>query len=200
MKVFKFPVGLALALSMFATSVIPQNVQAHVVEDYKMELTSSEHRVMEAFDRFHYALAVEWDQKDPAFKAAAQGELEKALIDLMKAGVSASEIQKAMEKSILQGKAQGDYKRLVAAISSQDMTTEEATEMAMDFMDKNYHEGTSFAGQGHSHGKWKVIVAIIIVVVIIHTLRDRGDDDRRHHEEEEENNCHWSDRCYDNWD
>lgn len=201
MKIFKFPVGLALALSMFATSVIPQNVQAHVVENYKMELTSSEQKVTDAFDRFHYAMAVEWDQQDPAFKAAAQSELEKALVELMKAGVTASEIQKAMEKSILQGKVQGDYKRLVAAISSQDMTTEQATEMAMDFMDKNYHEGTSFAGQGGSHGKWKVIVAIIIVVVIIHTLRDRGHEDgRRHHDEEEENNCHWTDRCYNNWD
>ncbi|WP_408097541.1 hypothetical protein ACJVC5_01140 [Peredibacter sp. HCB2-198] len=199
MRIFKLPVGLMLALSVFATTVIPQGVQASVLEDYKMQFTSNEAQVNEAFDRFHFAMAVEWDQKDPVFKEEAQKGLEKALLDLMKAGVTATEIQKAMEKSILQGKAQADYKRLVEALRSQEMTEEQATQMAMEFMDKNYHEGTSFAGGGHHHGKWKVIVAIIIVVVIITCLRDRDHDhDDDNHEEP---NCHYGygrngDHCY----
>lgn len=185
MRIFKFPVGLMLALSVFSTTVVPQNVQASIVEDYKMNLTSSETQVTEAFDRFHYAMAVEWDQTDPAFKEQAQKDLEKALLALQAAGVTAEEIQSAMAKSILQGKAQADYKRLVAAIQSQDLTEAQATELATEFMDKNYHEGTSFAGGGHHHGKWKIIVAIIIVVVIIHTLnRDNDDDDNDVGEEE----------------
>ena len=192
MKIFKFPVGLMMALSLFSTAVIPQGVQAHVEEEYKMQFTSHEQQVVEAFDRFHFALAVEWDQKDPAFKEEAQLKLEKSLLNLMKAGVTATEIQRAMEKSILQGKAQADYKRLVEAIKSQDMTDAQATEMAMEFMNKNYHEGTSFAGGGHVHGKWKVIVAIIIVVVLIHCLRDRdSDDDDTPMQEEEQPNCHY---------
>ena len=193
MRIFKFPVGLMMALSIFSTTVVPHNVQASVVENYKMNLTSSEKQVSEVFDRFHYAMAVEWDQKDPAFKEQAQKDLEKALLALQAAGVSAAEIQSAMAKSILQGKAQADYKRLVAAIQSQDLTEAQATELATEFMDKNYHEGTSFAGGGHRHGKWKIIVAIIIVVVIIHAIeRDHDDDDdvvtQTPPEEEEE--CH----------
>lgn len=198
MRIFKFHVGLMLALSIFATTVIPQHVQASVMEDYKMNLTSSEKQVTEAFDRFHYAMAVEWDQKDPAFKEQAQKDLEKALLALQAAGVSAAEIQSAMAKSILQGKAQADYKRLVEAIRTQNMSEAQATELVADFMDKNYLEGTSFAGEGHRHGRWKVIVAVIIVVVIIYSL-NHSDNDDNDHEEECKKHCDWNDDWNDDY-
>ncbi|WPU64564.1 hypothetical protein [Peredibacter starrii] len=189
MNIFKLPVGLMLALSFFSTAVIPQGVQASVLEDYKMQFTSHEQQVAEAFDRFHFAMAVEWDQRDVAFKEEAQKKLEKTLLDLMKAGVTAQEIQRAMEKSILQGKAQADYKRLVEALKTQDVTEEQATQLAMEFMDKNYHEGTSFAGEGPHHGKWKVIAAIIIVVVIICCVKGLSRDHDDDKEEVDHHDC-----------
>lgn len=183
MKIFKFHIGFFLAVSMLVTSVIPQGVQASVMSDYEMKASSSEQKVDEVFDRFHYSMAVEWDQKDEAFKAQAEKDLANALEALKASGVSMETIQKHMERSLLTGKFQQEYRRFLNALKEQNVSPDEATAMTTDFMEKNYAEGTHFNGGGGSHGRWKVIAAIIIVVVITHLIiRDRDDNDNHEHD------------------
>lgn len=181
MKIFKFHVGFFLAVSMLLTSVIPQGAQASVMTDYKEAAVSSDQQIDEVFDRFHYTMAVEWDQKDEAFKAQAESDLAQALEALKASGVSTMAIQKHMEKNLLTGKFQKEYQRFLNALKEQNVSPDEATAMTTDFMEKNYAEGTNFNGGGTSSSRWKVVAAIIIVVVITHLIiRDRDDDDHEH--------------------
>ena len=84
--------GVALALSMMTSSIIPQNVQAHSTTNYKMEVKSADKQIESAFNKFRYAMTVEWDQQDVTFKNNVQRDLEDALIELVKSGVSDKEI------------------------------------------------------------------------------------------------------------
>src|SRR5690606_17443986 len=128
MKMMKLPVGMLMAVTMLGTSVIPQGVQASVMTNYEMSTVSSQSKINEVFDRFHYTMSVEWDQKDEAFKAQAEADLFKAIQALKASGVSSSEIQRQMEKQLLNGKGQTEYRRFVDALKAQNVSPDEAAE------------------------------------------------------------------------
>ncbi len=171
MKFLRFNLGLLLALSIFITSVIPQNVQASVLTDVRIE---------EIFDRFHYAINVEWDQQDEAFKEQAAQDLKSALQALQASGVSIEEIQQYMENNLLDAKTRLEYQRLISALKTQNVSQKEATLMAMKFMEKNYSKGLNFNGEGaiRGGGKLSIVVVVLLVVVVTHLLfRKKGHDD-----------------------
>lgn len=171
MKFLRFNLGLLLALSIFVSSVIPQNVQASVLTDVRID---------EVFDRFHYAMNVEWDQQDEAFKEQAAQDLKSALQALQASGVSIQEIQQYLETNHLDAQTRLEYQRLISALETQNVSQKEATLMAMKLMEKSYPEGVSFNGEGviRGGGKLSLVVVVLAVVVVTHLLfSKKGHDD-----------------------
>lgn len=174
MNFLRINLGLLLAVSVFITTVVPQNVQASVLTDVSIN---------EVFDRFHYAMNVEWDQKDESFKEQAAQDLKSSLLALEASGITLEEIQKYMEENILDAKTKIEYKRLLAALESQNASQDEATLAVMNFMEKNHSHGLSFYGEGviRGGGKLSIVVAVLVVVVVTHLLfrkksHDHDDD------------------------
>lgn len=169
MTFFRFPLGLTLALSLFMSTVVPSNVQAVTTQDYKMTPAQVSSSVEEVFQRFQYAMAVEWDQKDEVFKQQAERDLVKGLLILIETGVSLEEIQSYMQRTLLSEQTQKHYQRLVDAMRGQNLSAEEITAKTMDFITKNNYQGLSFNGEGGGgggHGTWTLIVVVVIVVVV----------------------------------
>jgi len=86
MKTWKLNLSLLLAITFFANTAIPQNVQASEWKAYKMTVVKAEGKLAKVFDKFRYDMTVEWDQEDPYFREHAEKQLETALLDLKKAG------------------------------------------------------------------------------------------------------------------
>lgn len=182
MKFFKSQTGFFLALSLLMSTVVPQGVHASIMESYDMAAASSEAKVEETFDRFHYTMAVEWDQRDENFKVQAENDLADALMALQASGVSMSVIQKRMETSLLNGKNQQEYRRFLAALKAQNVSPEEASALTSKFMEKNYAEGTNFNGGG-THSRRRIITAIIIIAVVTYIIiRNNRDDGNDNHD------------------
>lgn len=181
MKLFKSQTGFFLAVSLLLSTVVPQGVQASVMRNYDVTATSSESKIDETFDRFHYTMAVEWDQRDENFRIQAENDLADALLALQASGITMSSIQKRMEKSLLKGKNQKEYRRFLQALKSQNVSPEEASKLTSKFMEKNYAEGTHFNGEG-SHNRGKIIAAIIIIAVVTYIIirNNRGGDNDHH--------------------
>ncbi len=182
MKFFKSQTGFFLALSLLMSTVVPQGVHASIMESYDMTLASSEAKVEETFDRFHYTMAVEWDQRDENFRVQAENDLADALMALQASGVPMSAIQKRMETSLLSGKNQQEYRRFLTALKAQNVSPEEASALTTKFMEKNYAEGTNFNGGG-TYSRGKIIAAIIIIAVVTYIIiRNNRDDGHDHHD------------------
>lgn len=197
MKIFKFHVGLMLALAILLSSIVPQNVQAATTADYKMEVTSAERTVDSAFDKFHYALAVEWDQQDQAFRKRAEKNLVKELLALEASGTSMEEIQKTMEKLLMNSKTRADYERFVSALKAQNLSDEEISAKTAAFMDQVYKEGANFNGEGGGHrvGRWSVVVVVVLVVIVTHLIIKSS----RHGHDDDHDHCH-SNHCDHDYD
>ncbi len=186
MKMMKLPVGMLMAVSMLGTSVIPQGVQANVMTDYETSTVSSQSKINEVFDRFHYTMSVEWDQKDEAFKAQAEADLFQAIQDLKASGISTSEIQNQMERQLLNGKGQAEYRRFVEALKAQNVSPDEAAELTTKFMEKNYAEGANFNGGG-GRSPWKFVAAVLVIAVVTYVIIRHHDDDDDHDHDENQN-------------
>lgn len=191
MKIFKSLSSFMMVLSLFITSVVPSNVQAFTTEEYKMEKSEANDVLKDIFDRFHYALTVEWDQKDPEFKELAENEFKEAL---KVSGFTTEQIQAYLVQRILAGKAGQEYARLLEAMKNADLNENEASEIVRDFMKINYAEGTSFNGDRViHHGHWKFVVTVLIVVVVTALIiggskgKDHDDDDHDDHD----HGCHY---------
>lgn len=186
MKMMKLPVGMLMAVTMLGTSVIPQGVQANVMTDYEMTTVSSQSKINEVFDRFHYTMSVEWDQKDEAFKAQAESDLLQAIQALKDSGVSVSEIQNQMERQLLNGKGQAEYRRFVEALKAQNVSADKAAELTTKFMEKNYAEGANFNGGG-GRSPWRFVAAVLVIAVVTYVIirHHDDDDDSDEHEHEE---------------
>lgn len=186
MTFFRFPLGLTLALSLFMSTVVPSNVQAVTTREYKMTSAQVSSSIEEVFQKFQYAMAVEWDQRDEAFKQNAEKDLVKGLLALIETGVTLEQIQSYMQKTLLSEQAQQHYQRLVDAMRGQNLSQEEITAKTMEFVTKNNFQGLSFNGEGGGgggHGKWTLIVVVVIVVVVTQ-LCLRGSSDHHDHDDD----------------
>ena len=128
---------------------------------------STEKRIGNAFNKFRYDMTVEWNQQDAYFKEYAQTEFENSLLALRAEGVTVEDIQTYMEKSILDAKTKNDYRRLVASMKKQDISEDEASVVAMNFMEKNYSQSASFSsGSSANYKKIAIIVGVVIIGVV----------------------------------
>ena len=196
MSFLKLHFGLMLALSIFMSTVVPSNVQAVTVNEYKMTAKQATASVDEVFQKFQYAMSVEWDQKDESFKQQAEKDLINSLLALVESGISLDEIQAHMQKTILSAEARVEYQRLVDAMEGQNLSKEEITTKTLEFMKKAQAQGLSFNGEGGSggHSKWTLIVVVIIVVVVTQLcLNGRGNDHHDDHDHDYDHNHNYAD-------
>lgn len=193
MTILKFHLGLMLALSLFLSSVVPSNVYAATTKNYKMTPAQVSASVEEVFQKFQYAIAVEWDQKDETFKDNAERELVKGLLALIESGVTLEEIQSYMQKTLLSEHAQKHYQRLIDAMKTQNLSTEEITAKTMQFMNQMQAQGVNFNGEGVMHGsRWGIIVVVIVVVVVTHLVLKGGKDHHDHdHDYDHDHDHDW---------
>lgn len=171
MKFLRMNICLTLALSLFATSVVPSNVQARSTQDYKMAERAASSKLADAFNKFRYQMTVEWDQRDPYFRDHAQKELENSLMNLKAEGITVDHMQAYMQSNILDSKSRVEYERLLSALKKQDLSEEDASLAAMKFMEKSYARGASFNGGGSaSYKKVMIIVGVVIVGVVTYLV------------------------------
>lgn len=168
MSFLRPPFALFLSFAIFLTTVVPTNVHA------------GSGSLDDIFDRFHYSMSVEWDQKDLAFKALAEKELSEALDA---SGVSTKELIEYTSTKILSGSQGAEFKRLMNAMKEQGLAPDSAAAIAAQFMKGTYAQGTHFMGEGGPHGnKWTVIIVAVVVVLVAHWLiKKGGKHDHDHH-------------------
>lgn len=184
----KLSLNLMLSGCLFLNTLLPANVQAATVTETKATVTS-ESRVADVFDRFRYEMTVEWDQRDPNFKEAAQKELEVALMGLQAEGVTNEAIVAYMEKSILDENSKKEYRDLLVTMEKQNLDDETAAAVAMNFMSKKYQQGLGFSSGGsRSYRKLLVIVGVLIVGVVTYMVI-------KHHKKKKKNDDGCKDEC-----
>ena len=143
MKNVKRNVSMLLVGSIFMTTTVPQGLQARSLKPFDAEFkqTSASQGIEDAFNKFRYDMTVEWDQRDPYFRDHAEQELSRALESLKAEGESETDILKYVQSNLLDKKVSADYDRLLGALKTQNLSPEQASRVAMDYMEKNYKEG-----------------------------------------------------------
>ena len=149
--------SLALSFAFLLAAIVPQGAVAS---------TLSEKTIDEVFDRLQYSLNVEWDQKDESMLNIIKNEFET---NLKASGLTTLELEDFMMNKLLSGEAKVEYSRMMSAVKNQNLTEEQATQLAMSFILKNYKDGAHFYGKGGpmggGHHKW-ILCAVIVVVIV----------------------------------
>lgn len=178
----KSGMALLLGLSFFSQTTLAGNINYQPTEKYQKSENRIDNQklIKNVFDKLAYDLTVEWDQKDPYFKKQVQQDFNDNLMNLIKDGVSPSEIQVYMENALLDSKTKNEYKELMSSIKAQGMSPEAGAKAAVAFMDATYESGATFnsslGGGGNSY-IFVVIIVAAIIYVLIHHDDDDGDDE-----------------------
>lgn len=163
MKILKM-ISLMLTLAFIIGAVAP--VYASSVDE-----------VQNAFNKYNYAMNVEWDQESPAFIDRAEMELKQSLEK-----VDADTLMNYMVNSISDFSAREEFVSLVTAMKAQNLSQKEAALVAAEWAEKASASGVSFMGQGGGF-QCKLVCKVIIVgvvVVVVHQLLKKDE----HHKEE----------------
>lgn len=171
-----------LAVVLFVTTLVPNTSFA---------ASANESRIADIFNDFRYQMTVEWDQKDPAFKNAAQADLKASLMALKAEGVTDEEILAQVEKSILDEGARKDFRAALNVLKTQSLTEAQSMAFATTFMEKRYAQGASFAGSATNTKKLAIVVGIVLLAVatyfvIDHFTKKKKNDEPAPTDEEEE--------------
>lgn len=127
-----------------------------------------------ALEKYTYAMNVEWDQQDGAFKAAAETELSASLSE-----ADVNELQTYVAASFKDTKTRMQFLRLVAAIKAQNLSVDQATIVAQDWA-QNHSLGVSYDRELHLQcGQWCRVAEVTIIVVAIQVII--RDHERHHH-------------------
>jgi hypothetical protein len=148
---------------------------------------NSDHSAMiaSAFDGFRYAMTVEVRADDAEGKTRALRRFEAELADLEKKGVKPSQFMDYFKNSILDRETRADFERLMASVDADSMTADEASAVAMQFMNSRYQQGANYSGGGKGRGHaglWiaGVLAAGVVTFLVIrhiHHQRDMNQDD-----------------------
>lgn len=143
MKLVSLLVAFCFSLNVFASS--------GVVSELEKEL-----------DTYHYALSVEWDQKDEAFYDAKTAEFFEALKILIKDnGLSQTQLMTVMEKKI-SNKNLLESMKLKMSLLKTGSSAEDLARMIKESTKDMYSHGASWNGQ--------VIVPAAIGILVAATI------------------------------
>jgi len=119
--------------------------------------------IAKAFDQFRYSMTVSTDASNASFQDQATESFKASMEELQSNGVSAAEIMAYMRGNILDSATRADFDTLLNSMSA-NISSEDAGNLAMQFMANRYQQGASYSGGGTAHYK---IAAIIVGVVIV---------------------------------
>lgn len=146
----KMLLNLFLTLSVFITSA----AQAGVADGLKV-----------AFDEYHYAITVDWDQKDEGFKRLAESELSDKLEVLKEEGMTQNDVIEFF-LSRPQSKAFGqNLKNRLDLINLNLMSKDEALYIFNEVSNSSYQAGANWNGNSQMTITFVVIGALALTVL-----------------------------------
>jgi hypothetical protein len=125
---------------------------------------SNTQNIAKAFNEYRFKMTVAVDPNIPDFKERALAEFKQKMNDLQRSGVSPNEIMDYMRESILDPATRSDFDRLLGQMKTQDISSQEAGNLAMQFMAGKYQQGASYSGGGS--GSMRAIGVILGVVIV----------------------------------
>ena len=122
--------------------------------------------IAKTFNEFRYKMTVQVDPNTPNFKQKAMDEFKQRMVELQKNGITAIEIMDYMKANILDQNTRQDFDRLIGTMSEQEMSSEAAGNVAMQFMAGKYQQGASYSGGGSGMSIAGIIIGVVIVGVV----------------------------------
>ena len=126
---------------------------------------SSDHTQMiaKAFDNFRYAMTVDVRADDAAGRTVALQKFQEELTALESQGVSPEEFMEYYKSTALDQETRADFERLLSTIDAKSMTAEEASAMAVQFMNSRSSQGANYNGGGKGGSNTGAIIACVLV-------------------------------------
>jgi hypothetical protein len=149
--------SLILAMAMVSTSTFASTADIN---------TSHPQMIAKTFNEFNYNMTVNAGESNADYQSKAVEEFKQRLVDLQAKGVTPDEIMSYMRSTILDASARKDFDSLLSSMDNSKVSSEEAGNMAMQFMAKKYQAGASYSG-GTASYKGLIIVAGIIIVGVV---------------------------------
>lgn len=127
-----------------------------------------------AYNEFHYAFTVEWDQKDEAFFNKQQAILKSKLQTLKANGLTNAEIISFLESQIPDQKIAHEIGELMSVVMMSKMSPEEASEFIVNELSKSHQTGASWNAIGYVLGGVGVVVVLYFSLVLLDSLDITG--------------------------
>lgn len=97
-----------------------------------------------AIDEFHFAMEVEWDQRDQSFAQVQQLILEESIKDLVEKGLSLEELKSSFNANTLESFDQLEFEMIQNNINN----PEDVQKFIISKMQSNYQTGASWENAG----------------------------------------------------
>lgn len=120
--------------------------------------------IAKTFNQFRYSMTVDANATDANFQARAIENFKARMKVLQDNGVSPAEIMSYMRGNILDASTRNDFDRMMLSMNMDQVSSEDAGNLAMQFMASKYQQGASYSGGGKANMK---VAAIVIGVVIV---------------------------------
>jgi hypothetical protein len=129
-------------------------------------LASTHNGLKAAFDDLHFALTVEWDQKDQSFYRQQEEQFALKLKELQSQGLSNRELVNFALAEVKDEQLRRDLEKSFNLIALNALSAQEAQEHVLSVLSKSYSNGASWNG-GAAIGAVLFIVIMVAVVLII---------------------------------
>ena len=123
--------------------------------------------IAKTFNEFRYKMTVEVDPTSADFQANAVSEFKQRLADLQKKGVAPIEIMNYMRSSMLDDSSRKDFDRMMISMNENQISGEEAGNLAMQFMASKYQQGASYSGGASANYTWLAVVIGVVIVGVV---------------------------------
>ncbi len=117
-----------------------------------------------AMDDYQYAMTVEWDQKDQAFKTKQLEALSAKMGQLFKEGLTSQDVNVLIENRFKNSKV-ADAARVKLALMGNNLTPANVVDILKDSSSEIYANGASWNGNTQIFVWGGVLVAIIAIAV-----------------------------------
>jgi len=123
--------------------------------------------IAKTFDEFRYKMTVDVNPNSEDYQANAMADFKQRMVDLQSQGVQPAEVMNYMRASMLDASARRDFDRLMDTMSTDQISGEEAGNLAMQFMAKKYQDGASYSGGASAGYGWVLAVVGVIIVGVV---------------------------------
>ena len=144
--------SLIVIATMLSNSALADNTTAGMADHQKM--------IAKSFNDFRYKMTVEVDPKDSQYQTKAITDFKQRMSELQTKGVSSEEIMAFMRSSMLDSTTRADFDRMLSTINVDQVSSEQAGNLAMQFMASRYQQGASYSGGGK--GSYKIALIVIV--------------------------------------